>query len=249
MNNKTNALFFMLFFTLFFTLFFNQSASAQRFYGVQANSLDLTLGGDIGFRIINELNNSHTEILENRSALESFKLSYKFGLNYNIGLNSRLSIKTGFRYSNPGFDISRIERVDFSEGLNNIPKIIDHRGYSYKINYQFIGVPLGIRYTLSSRSCDPYIEAGFTPSLLLQTKVSEFDYQGNQSDNYNMDDNINDFNLFSFVNIGGNFIISDKLSGFTQLTSTLQVNNFRKDIFSEKLVQLGIEFGVRRILN
>jgi len=218
--------------------------SAQNFREVQANSIDIYSGVDLGYRLINKQPLVSNEDTNNRSS-ESINYSYRVGVNYTFGLSSRFALKTGVVFFNPGYSISKIKRIDFSEGINNIQKEYELEGYRYRVQHNFIGIPLGIKYSLSKGICDPYIEFGVIPSYYLNTEVIEIDIEGN-TNKLKYNEEINRINLTSFFKVGGTFIIAEKLSGFIQLNANYQINNLRKEFPPEKLVTLGIEVGLRR---
>ena len=63
-----------------------------------------------------------------------------------------------------------------------------------------------------------------------------------------IDEDIKKVHYISFLSMGGNFIISDHLSGLTQLIARYQLNNLRQSELVEQLVGLGVEVGVRYYL-
>lgn len=219
--------------------------TAQSWHTKQANSLDIYFGGDVGYRLLDNLDDSASEVVDNRNTFESFSTNYKFGIGYNIGIGRNISIKTGIRYANPSTSVSFVDRIDFSEAGHNYAFNKNREGYDYKTSHHMIGIPLGLKVVLSESTCDPYIEFGVIPSMYHETRISEFDYDGVNTANYTFTENINMFNLFSFFNVGGNFKISKKVSGFTQLTANYQLNNLRTDLLKENLLGLGVEFGTR----
>jgi len=220
-------------------------ATAQTWRSKQANSLDLYFGGDVGYRLLSSPNSTTSEIIDNRNTFESFKLNYRFGIGYNIGIGRNLSIKTGIRYATHGIGVALVDRIDFNEAEHNYAFTKNREGFSYKTSHHMIGIPLGLKLVVSKSTCEPYIEFGVIPSMYRETRIAEFDYDGNNTANFTLSENINMFNFFSFLNVGGNFKISDSISGFTQLTANYQLNNLRTDLYSERIVSLGIEIGTR----
>lgn len=217
-----------------------------------ANSVDVVLGGDIGFRLLSTSNPDLEYQVRNRKTAESFKFNYRAGLNFNIGLTGSLAIKTGIRFSNPGYSISRVEQIDFTQDINEVVKMVpstnnSESAYRYKVHHNLTQVPIGIKYVAQGGFCEPYFELGVIPSFYGVTRISGFDVNGNKTD-VKIEENINKVNFISFIGVGGNYRISSNLSAFTQISANYQLNNLRIDAVNEKLVGLGFEVGLRQYL-
>ena len=222
-----------------------QILQAQSWYRV-SNSIDLVLGGDYGFTIIDHYSSYPDEVAEysNRSQFETFKLNYRVGLNYMHGLNQNFSLKTGLRFANPGFSISGVDPFDPNEDINTIQKEVNNTldRSEYRYNYHLIEVPLGLRYTLTKSYCEPFFEIGVSANYYWRTIVEEIPYEGNMT-RTTINEKINKVNYIGFLSMGGQFPISDQLSGFTQLIGRYQLNNLREGQLVEKIFGLGIEIA------
>ncbi len=210
------------------------------------NSIDLVVGGDLGFRLIDG-DNSTLEVQEkinNREQHETYKLNYRFGLNYCNGITENLQIKIGLRFTNPGFSIGAINSINPEEDINTIEKVYKQQGNEYRYKYQFIEIPLGLKYVISGTFCNPYIELGFSTNIYRRTIVEEKYYEGG-SRNQKINENIKKTNFISYVGFGGNFEIIESVSGFTQMIARYQLNNLRNDVIEERIISLGAEIGIR----
>jgi len=218
-----------------------------------SNSIDLILGADFGFRTIDKQNASQaaTKEYQNRNELETYKMNYRFGLNYIHGVSKTLSIKTGIRLSNPGFSVQGIEDIDLNQSINTIEKQIstNQEGSVFHYGYQLVEIPLGLRYTLTKNSCEPFFELGISTNLYWRTIVrrQKFNQRG-YSRAIIKEDEINKLNYVGFLSMGGNINLSRNFSAFTQLIARYQLNNLRKGKLVEKTFGLGLEFGVRRYI-
>jgi hypothetical protein len=234
-------------------LLFAQTASAQYNWNStyrQRHSIDLIIGGDLGFRIING-NMADEEVRTqylNRKDHENYKVNYRFGFNYYHGINASLALKTGLRYANPGFIINSVAPYELEQDLNEIEKEYMLRGPEYKYEYQILEIPLGMKYTMVGHTCEPYFEAGIAPTYYRETIVREVGYEDAYRKETSINENIHPWNFISFAAVGGNFNLSDHWSGFTQLTGRYQLNNLRKSILTERIISLGLEMGVRYYL-
>jgi len=247
-NLKTTTIVF-----LFTSIFFIYLSQAQYGYkSKRANSVDLVVSGDIGYRLISSISPSVERQLENRVTSESFKFNYKAGFNFNFGMTKSLILKTGVRFANPGYSITSVEKIDFNQDVNNIVKrplrIDDAEGFEYKVQYNLFQVPIGIKYVASKGPCEPYFELGVIPSFYGGTQVFEISPDETRSDAMNLEENINKVNFISFISAGGNYRIADSLSGFFQMTANYQINNLRTNALKERLVSVGLEMGLRKFL-
>jgi len=242
-----------LFLFLLSSICITQFSLAQYSYrGKQANSVDIVVSGDLGYRLISPLSTSGESLERNRRTAESFKFNYKAGVNFNYGLNGSLLIKTGIRIANPGFSISTVEKIDFTQEINDIVKLPlmlgDAEGFRYRVQYNLLQIPLGIKYVALGGFCEPYFELGIMPSFYGGTKVHQINANGSRGTAINIEENINKVNFISFISAGGNYRITDDFSAFTQVVANYQLNNLRIGDLSERLVSIGIELGVRKYL-
>ena len=221
------------------------SMKAQRGYKI-SNSFDLVIGGDFGFRTIDYNESSQEGLVEytNRNNFERHKLNYRIGINYMHGLSHNLSLKTGLRLSNPGFSISQVENIDPSQDINTIDKSFNSLGSEYKYQYQFIEIPIGLRYSLTNSVCEPFLEGGISSNFYWRTVVTEEFYEGGSKSTI-VNEEIKTLNYVAYVSVGGNFTISNRLSGFTQLIARYQLNDLRKSELIERIFSIGLEVGVR----
>jgi len=229
-----------------------QSLQAQFGYKI-SNSIDLILGVDFGFRIIENKNSSQAAAKEyqNRSEFETYKLNYRFGLNYLHGISKTLSIKTGVRLSNPGFSVQGAEDMDPNQNINTIEKTRMIQNASvFHYGYQLVEIPLGLRYTLAKNSCEPFFELGISTNLYWRTIVRRQKFnQNGYSSAIVHEPEINKLNYVGFLSMGGNINLSRNFSAFTQLIARYQLNNLRESELVEKIIGLGLEVGVRRYFN
>ncbi len=246
-KNKANRL-LLLFSICYFTSTITLSGQAG-WNSKLANSIDVVIGGDFGFRMISRSSSTPEtqQEFENRKNLERYKLNYRFGFNYYHGITGNISVKTGLRFANPGFSITDTKLEDLNEDINRIEKEWVNGGSEYRYNYHMIEIPLGVKYVLSNTYCDPYFEAGVSANVYWKTIVEERFYNGG-SENNSISEDINKVNWIGFVASGGTFDISRKISGFIQLVARCQVNNLRSADLNERLISVGLEVGGRYYL-
>lgn len=220
-------------------------------YSNQKSTLDIVIGGDFGFRLI-QGNSSDTESnqkLQNREGFENQKLNHRFGFNYYHGISERISIKTGLRIANPGFGFSNVNKIDPKTDINLIEKSYQQNGLEYRYNYQMLEIPLGIKYVITGSTCKPYLELALSANFYGNTIVKEISYEGKVIDKVKISENINPVNYIANFSAGGDFIITDKIAGFSQLVARYQINNLRIGEIEEKIFGLGLELGIRYQIN
>lgn len=221
----------------------------------QANTLDIMCGGDFSIRLISgdESILEVADVLNKRTSHEKFRLSSRFGINYYHGIGKRFSIKTGIRFANPGFSIASVEEIDPEQNINGIEKAYQTEGFHYQYKYQMIAVPLGLKYILNSGTCKPYVEFGVSTNFYQRTTVERRLYKAEKNqllskDRVFIDEPISQINYFGFISTGGDFVLSENIHGFSQIIARYQFNNLRPNsLISEKIVNLGMELGVRYI--
>jgi len=230
------------------TLFLISSINlfGQNRWSKQASSIDVVIGGDFGFRLLKGDDSSPgiNEKLENREAFEKSKLNYRYGINYYQGISASWLIKTGIRFSNPGFSISSIEQIDVNVNINDIKKAFLLNGPEYRYKYQMLEIPLGLKYVISGSKCNPYVEFGASANLYSKTTIEEISNDGKKDFNQ-VKEKINKLNYIGFIGFGGNFYISENISGFSQFMLRYQLNNLRTDDVEERMVAMGLELGIK----
>jgi len=212
----------------------------------QVSSIDVVIGGDFGFRLISG-DTDNPEIfqkIENRKKEERHRTNYRFGFNYYHAISSRFLIKTGLRIANPGFSTSPINEIDISQDINSIKKVYYQQGPDYRYKYQLIEIPFGFKYAISRSFCNPYLEFGVASNFYLQTTVDKRVTERGFGRS-TIHEEINRINFISFLATGGDFRISNNVSGFSQLVARYQLNNLRQGELVEKIISVGMELGVR----
>ena len=222
-------------------------------------------GADVGFRQLRMVPGSADSValLRNRKLYEAPKGNYRFGINYIHGLSGTLAAKVGLRYVSAGFKTGEIDRIDVAQDINQIEKV-DARDTSsfveYNFNYKFIEVPLAIRHTMVNSYCQPYIEIGLSTYFYHRTNITERLYRpilvGNErksenflTNNYKQKEAISKINFLPYLSIGGNFRITESVSGFSQIIARYQINNLRESLLIEQMISVGGEIGVRYYLD
>ena len=233
---------------LFIIILCSNHLFGQRIYTSNRiiSSVDVMLGGDMSFRLLS-VDSADPEVLQqqaNRDYLEKHRISTRFGINYNHGISNNLILKAGLRIANPGFTIGSVTGFDVNAPINDVQKIFESNGTEYHYKYQIVALPIGFRYVLSKTVCEPYIEVTASPHFYRKTVVEERPYDG-ETQQYTITEDIKRTYFMGNLAFGGDFMISKRVSGYTQLVARYQLDRLRVHDLREKMIGLGLEAGVR----
>jgi len=235
--------------TLFLLITF--FAQAQRWNLQHKASVDFLLGYDYSIRMLNEdvVEDVAIQILANRKRNENPKDAIRIGFNFNYNLTEDLYFKTGLRYTNPGFKTSPIVLFDPEvDDINTFTKTsitrLDSIGNSLKYNYNFIEIPLVIRYVYSVQFCRAYIEGGFSGNLYSASRIKR-EFIDGRIVRTNIKEDIKTFNLAAHFSVGADLLVEDDYSIFLQFNTKLFFNDIRNVPIEERMVSIGFATGFR----
>lgn len=141
----------------------------------------------------------------------------KFALNASINfertVGKRLSVISGINYINNGYQTEKTE-ARFSNIPNPSPQF---HSFSRKMNFHYVGIPIGISYNVSNKKAKFFIQAGVNTAYLLQVQskflMNMLDGSTEVSKSNLTSDNVyNRFNLSVFTNFGVEFTLKNKFS-------------------------------------
>ena len=226
---------------------FTTTLLSQRYNLIKKNSIDLILGVDNGFWLISSGDVSPRNDIgaTNRAKQERHKPAFRLGFNYNYALSQRSFIKTGLRFTNPGYRTQSIATIGV-EDLGVWGEPIYLADEEFQFSYIFIEVPLHLRYVYSKSWCKSYVEGGISGNYYLQTRINPPDSKNDIPEEWlQFNENINRFSWMANLSIGAEFCVVDCIPFFIQMTGRYQLNTIENNDFKERFVGLGIETGVR----
>jgi hypothetical protein len=116
------------------------------------------LGGSAATYRFTSADASTTWLKDQLDSTESWTNGYSYGLSADYSFSDKLSLRSGFLFTQAG------------QALNNLS------GYqSFKINYQFIDLPLNLRYFVPTENANLVFGAGPQISYMLRSRAL---YQG-----------------------------------------------------------------------
>ncbi len=179
------------------------------------------------------------------------KLSASFGVALSYTINNRFAFETGLRYVNKGqvlkgyredifYLVDYLVPIDYSQISESNRKVQIH-------NYNFVSVPLGIRYSFD-KSLDKgwFLSAALSPSLFFSSQkvTKQTNTEGEQVETKGPDESdIRKTHLNLNVGVGYAFLINDKYQlsvepGFEYMFYKM----FHKRSYDELYHALGVNF-------
>jgi len=227
--------------------FISESAIGQRYNLRKKNTIDFVFGLDYGFRAIkgDERAPQVATLLDNRRGQEIPKLNYRIGFNYTFYLSETLMLKSGLRFTNPGFRTGLISTYDPTVDINEFPKQWDRNGNRYQFNYLFVEIPMMLRYVYSKNWCKSYVEFGLSSNIYMKSLILERIIEEEAVNKSFVTEDINRFNVLVNFAIGAEMQLDRNFVSFVQLMTRYQLTNLRKSQLKEYIGGLGIESGVR----
>lgn len=205
-------------------------------------SLDLIVGVE---------NNYRTAVVGNPND-NGGQFGYRFGINYNKQLAKKFYLKTGLRAINISYQTEKIALLWGSEieagiaaGTGPILDPTLPHEIQFFYNNWFLEIPLIGRFEFSDSRWSPFVEAGISPNMYLnstvreETDLGERTYEGNTS---------NKFQLVASVSFGVNYLLNDNLQFFGQPVFRYHLSKLGNSSLNEHLYNVGMEVGVRKRL-
>ena len=215
--------------------------STTTLIGQMGSSIDILGGFSSTFRSIDG-NGSNTELVRNDTELN--KGNIHVGFNYNKRIGEKMHFKTGVRYMSMGYK-TKERTLTFGDMMTTT-------NLYFTYDYQFIEVPLNIRYELGGqKKIVPYVELGVSPMYLFGNV--QVLYQDGEQDTRtrNPSADFNKLHVALNANVGINYVLS---GGGTALF--LQgifrydlINLVDSENFKEFLYGYGLEIGARRSIS
>lgn len=208
------------------------------------SSIDFTAGLNYGHRTLSDEISIVEEVRNDR---EIGRVTWHAGFNYNKKISEKFYFKTGLRIAKKGYK-SKKEELRFGSQiiieLNGGEAMANDVIQSF-YNFNYLEVPLMVRYEFSNKKITPYVEAGFSGGYLLGNK-SILKVNGEEISS-NGNEVVKDFQLTGDIAFGINYTISETLQLYTQPHFNYHLSNLVKiDNVSEHLYAVGLEFGLRK---
>lgn len=191
---------------LLLTLFF----CLPLFLMAQSNSKIELLGSlDYTYR-----HHSNSGIVQSVNSSEKGKLNYHFQFSYQQKLKERLWLKLGLGLASTGYK-SKVSDFMFGSQHNGQggfdPLLSSGETIQTKYTYQFLSIPIALRFDFSQKKLKPFVEIGLNTNYYLQS-ITSFFVSGDKSDvRKERETQINQIQLAPTLGFGFSYEINEKL--------------------------------------
>ncbi len=210
----------------------------------QSNStLSILVGRDLSSRVF------YGNDLYGAKDGDKKKSNYRFGLNYERKLADNIWLKTGVRYAEVGF-------VDFQDTLR---WGVQHNGNGTAaqnsvlseskrtIDYSFLEIPAMLRFEFAKGKWQPFFEMGIANNFYIKTISKllgpyEWTTETREKD-------VNKYQLSGVISVGVNFEVLKKCKLFLQPVYRHHITQVNDSSAEIHLRNVGVETGVRVLLN
>jgi hypothetical protein len=156
----------------------------------------------VGFTLIPSSTNTVSSF-SNQLTPTKPKWALNASINFERTIGERLSVISGINYINNGYQTEKTE-ARFSNIPNPSPQF---QSFSRKMNFRYLGIPIGVNYYVSNKKVKFFIQAGVNVAYLLQVQSKFFMHMADGStevnrSNLTSDSEYNRFNLSVFTNFG-----------------------------------------------
>lgn len=209
------------------------------------SSIDISFGVNNSFRTLNNTGDTEfiNSIYELRQETEEKYVTLSFGIHYNKMITNNWHLRTGFRYTELGFEatvgngLMWPSQHNGAGGFNpNLPSLEPQFG-GMSANYSFLDVPIFLRKTFINKTWSPFFEFGIVPSYLIQPSIEEVGF------------NFNKFQLAGILSGGVNYTMKSFQVFFQPAFRYHITNTVKNATIKEHLYSGGLEIGIRKLLN
>jgi len=150
-----------------FLLFFSFSSFGQ-------SKLDI-----IGSLNYSDLHGGLDHLAGNIRSPEKGKLNSHFAINYNHKLKEKIWLRVGLGFTSMGYKDQLFSNLRFGsqhDGMGNFDPTLpgEYDDFQLKYNYQFLEIPIALRYEFSQKKLKPFAEVGISSLYYLQTTITNF---------------------------------------------------------------------------
>lgn len=202
------------------------------------SSLGIMAGPDITFRYIDG------DLYKD----EIGKFNYRFGLNYTFQISNRIVLEVGARYASIGYQTAKMDIQWGSEhngngGYEPDPNL--PHNFRNSSDYRFVEFPLSAKYILKKGKFTPYIAAGISPNVYLNTRSVTI-IEAKTEISVSKTHNINKLNLSAHAGFGIDYQLNKSLEIYMQPSFRYYLKSISSGPIKEYLYSAGIELGIRK---
>lgn len=190
-----------------------------------------------------------------RSSSEIPKLNFHSGINYHQQLKEKLWLKIGLGFSKMGYKTKNTELIG---GINPQggfdPSIPTGISMQFKYNFQFLEIPIALRYEFSQKRFKPFIEIGVSTKYYLQSENISFQNGEQVEFTKTREDIITQIQYAPTLSLGFSYEINDKWELVMQPNFNYHLSNIYREtanlslssgLVKEHQFSGGLAIGVR----
>lgn len=221
---------------------FSQVQSSIDFY-IESSQSFRTLGG--------EYSPESQTIIDRRNDSEGSLTNFGFGIHYSQKIGNNFLLRTGIDYLRFGYQVETfnfdwaIARGSIPEELINgseTPNVINFRDL-----YQYVSIPLNLRYQFGKSRLKPFIEFGPSFGFLsavrnrvIVDRISSASIDSNES--------YRQFNIFFQLQVGISYQLNEQLQIFTNIGTRRGLLSTTDGPISTRLYSSMLALGARRLI-
>jgi len=227
----------------------------------QSNStIDVMMGGEYTFRLLNFSKEASQLVSSDIYNRDDGFIIHRFGFNFNHELFPNFYLKTGIRYTEGGFkyDFPELIFVNQYESTSGViieatdPALLNYPDYN-KNSYLFLEFPIIGRYEYKTTKFSPFIEAGISPNIYLNTKLKTVYPSGSDRPNtveYQENEllKINTLQFVASISFGYNYHLNDSFTIYGQPIIRYHLTALADTPVKYYLYNIGLELGLRKNL-
>lgn len=183
---------------------------------------------------------SNDLVIKNRNDIEVAKFGYATGINICFNFSQLIGFEAGLQFSNKGYQTQTLEIFFFAPEPNLPTKV------KFVHSYQYIGIPLKAKFSLTKGKLGVFSSVGFTTNFLLNVKSKAIIEYSNGKTEKNSQSLKNDFNkvdISPLIGIGIDYRLNRKMHLLAEPTFRYGLIKTIDAPISEKLWSAGLNIG------
>ena len=193
-------------------------------------SIGLTQSFDLGYRISSaDQTSAWMKIISD--SIESPTLNQSSAIKLQFDLSNKISLRTGFIYSQKGFQYKSGSLAGFDR---------------FKENYTLIEVPLQIVYKLGKKKNKPYVSLGTSAGYLIKSQAFYTLENSTKEVKMPLSSDLTKLQVNGILGLGMSFSLDQKWTLITELAYTQALFSISNGPLKKQLFTTGINLGLLR---
>jgi hypothetical protein len=217
-------------------------------------SISVQAGGFAGYRLLSSDDNSIGKLIRDLRQTEQPAFRPSFTVSVHNQLDPTIHYSDGLQYAVYGYQTETMDSVRWGSQVNpdgtynpNIDSGEDITEVRFGYRYNFIGVPISLRFSHREKKWRGYTQLGWTPLWYISATTIQDTNLETKKFRYKAD-NFNRFRLAAHLAFGIERQMANNFSFFLQPTLNAMVIPASNAIVSEWLYAGGLEVGIRKAL-